>query len=199
MTFIFGLESNLISILFCLIEIKPNDDKIETIIKFNHDNKMASILQNFNLLNGVKQNDEKSISTIIRESVPSLSTSQIYNLLKFNHMDVELQQNWEFIYEIIGLLNVVKYDDIIEFLESVQNYKEVSSRTIFEHFYFEKQRLNYIADISRIRDKIEQEGLVKCRKCGSGNTISVTVQTRSADEAADVMVTCNDCLFKFKE
>ncbi len=162
---------------------------------------MSSILQNFNLLNGIRANGDKSksLTTILRESVPSLTQTQIQNLSRYNHMDLENDRNGEFILEIIGLLRVSSYEGVIDFLDSIENYPEVSSRTIFENFYFEKERMNYIADISRIRDKIEQEGLVKCRKCGSGNTISVTVQTRSADEAADVMVTCNDCLFKFKE
>jgi DNA-directed RNA polymerase subunit M/transcription elongation factor TFIIS len=47
------------------------------------------------------------------------------------------------------------------------------------------------------KSKLEVSAGEKCKKCGSENTISISAQTRSADEAQTIKIQCLDCKFRW--
>lgn len=102
-----------------------------------------------------------------------------------------LGEKW-FIYEIIGLIKRYGYEESMEYLTG--NKWGTRKDVIFNAPTLANAKNKVLNDAEIFRRKGEAvAGLFKCRKCGSNETISVDVQTRSADEPMTTKVTCVAC------
>ena len=124
--------------------------------------------------------------------------------LKFNRGDNILTlADRPFVYEIVNMLNKLDYEIVYNFLNA--GWEKVfgsgaglRKKIIFENPLLSKSKDKLAMDMEIYRNKIDVEkGMFTC-KCGSEETLSVSKQTRSADEALTVMVNCLACGKKWR-
>ena len=116
--------------------------------------------------------------------------------LKKNGEYILSSNNFNFVYEIIGMLRVNGFQDTYEYLEKLDIKGKPSSKLIFNSLLFEAEETLYQVEIARIRDEFNVKivGLYACRKCGSQNTLdTISSKQRSSDEAMIYDITCQDC------
>lgn len=149
--------------------------------------------------------EEKSLNKILIENV-GLTKDKVEKLINLMYGDIpmlSIDENSNFTYEVIGLLSEYGYEKTYKFLKEVSENPEgkyPSPKLIFKTDLFKDERETYNSEISKIRDLNELKkgaGMYTCKKCGSKDTVSVTGQTRAADEAETTYVTCNSCGFYF--
>lgn len=107
------------------------------------------------------------------------------------------------IYEFLGLINKIGYDDAIKFFEShsiVPGGKppltvwETRKEVIRDMPTMIDARNKFSRDAGIFTEKLTTvKGVFKCGKCGSEETTYFERQTRSLDEAASIFVTCVSC------
>jgi DNA-directed RNA polymerase subunit M/transcription elongation factor TFIIS len=80
-------------------------------------------------------------------------------------------------------------------LTKIEEYKAL----LFKCKVFDDARKNFLKFIDRLKGKyIKIEGYYTCHKCHKKSTVSYQLQTRSADEQADEIVSCVDCNISWK-
>ncbi len=125
--------------------------------------------------------------------------------LKFQRGDNILTlEDRPFIYEIVDMLSVLDFVVVYNFLNAgwekvFGSETDLRRKIIFENPLLEKSKDKMAMDMEIYRSKVEVTvGAYDCKKCGSSETLTVTKQTRSSDEAATVMVSCLQCQHKWK-
>ena len=118
--------------------------------------------------------------------------------LKFRDGEYRLTlEDRNFVYEIVWLLKEVGYEKTYNFLsadwEKVLGSHNIRKRMLFENPLLDRARDKFILDMDIFKTTVQVEAGEKCRKCGSEETISVTMQTRSADEASTIKHVCVAC------
>jgi DNA-directed RNA polymerase subunit M/transcription elongation factor TFIIS len=164
---------------------------------------MATLnLQNLSLPINLRGRSSKSVEAFLREYT-KLDSTQIEELTSLKRGDDSLlsanfSDNQGLLYETIYLLNSKGYDYTFEQLEKIANdYNlKINANFILETTLFEKEQLDYQKEISRLRDKIENEdvdSIVQCNKCKSYNVSYVRAERqRGGDEAEITRYTCNN-------
>ncbi len=122
--------------------------------------------------------------------------------LKFNNGEHKLTlEDRNFVYEMVWLLNQVGFEKTFNFLstdwEKVLGSHNIRKRMLFENPLMDKTRDKFILDMDIFKNVVEVEAGEKCRKCGSEETMSVVMQTRSCDELAQLKFTCLQCKHKW--
>lgn len=150
-------------------------------------NTLDNILKNYTYID--KDDKEKK-----------LDQSQIKKLLNLKKkdgsdmLDIDLSY---FLIDLLGLITELGFEEALKYYKDKKADKE--REIIFDSMPFANaKRINYIDLVSSlIEEKVE--GIYKCKKCGSWNTITKTIQTRRADEAATEFTNCKDCGNKQRE
>lgn len=110
-------------------------------------------------------------------------------------------ENRPFIYEIVGMLSVLDFVIVYNFLNAGWDKifdGDIRKKIIFENPLLEKSKDKLAMDMEIYRSKVEVAmGAYNCRKCGSQETLTVTSQTRSSDEPMTVRVSCLQCQYKW--
>ena len=126
---------------------------------------------------------------------------QIDKLLKLKLGKKELLslKDRPLLYDILGLLNYMGFEDAYEYLK--KNQKEENGYSIVKNSppYNEAKR-RYFLDITeqlRAENNII-DGIYDCPKCSSKKVTTELKQTRRADEAMTVINTCTNCGFLWK-
>ena len=141
--------------------------------------------------------DEKSLKSILQEYCPQLSSDEIKTILGLkntNDTNINIADNRTFIYEMIGLINDIGYNKVINFLKSI---KLSDDKVFFELSIYDTERAKYKDDIEKMREKLKLKNGKKCFKCGNNNTYTTDVQRSSGDEGAKTINFCVDCQFFF--
>ena len=153
--------------------------------------------------------DIKSINNTLislkKEDGSSLVTkdqSEALSSLKFENGEFILTlEDRNFLYEIMWMLNEVGYDISYNFLsanwEKVLGSHNIRKKMLFENPLLEKARDKFKLDLDIYKTKVEVSAGEKCRKCGSIETISITKQTRSCDEAPTIKISCLSCKYRW--
>ena len=108
-----------------------------------------------------------------------------------------------FIYEIINMLYTLDYEIVYNFLST--NWETVfgadpniRKKILFENPLMGPAKTRQDMDMEIFRGQIQVvQGAVDCRRCGSGETLSLEKQNRGADEATSIRVTCLQCGYKW--
>lgn len=134
---------------------------------------------------------------IVNDSqIKLLQSLRLENHEPFFSLDAE-NRNW--IYNIISALYTLSFNELYESLTT----KTWSTRE--QYFFSEFPLLEYSRqkqqiDINNITHKTEvSKGSFKCKICGSERVISMSSQTRKADEAQTIKNTCAACGNKWTE
>lgn len=145
---------------------------------------------------GIVQSFESLISEYADDlNITKKDIAKLSNLKK-NGEYILNSNNFNFVYEIIGMLRVNGFQDTYEYLEKLDIKGKPSSKLIFNSTLFEAEETLYQAEIARLRDEFNVKivGLYSCRKCGSQNTLdTISSRQRSPDEAMIYDITCQDC------
>lgn len=164
----------------------------------------------------MSSSSKKTVSVgSILSSLNFLTKDQIQNLvnLKFNNGEEKLSlEDVNFIYEIVWIIKKLGYDVGYNFLSrdwekelNIESESEIISETgsetiselrkkiLFENPLLENAKEKFNVDMNIYKTKVEVQAGEKCKKCGSEETISATKQTRSADEMAQIKITCINC------
>jgi DNA-directed RNA polymerase subunit M/transcription elongation factor TFIIS len=164
---------------------------------------MATLnLQNLNLPINLKGKSSKSVEAFLKEYT-NLTSKQIEELTSLKRGDdfllnVNSNDNQGFLYETMYLLNSKGYEYTLEHLTKIANDYSIiiNANFILETSLFEKEQLDYQKEISRLRDKIENndiESIVQCGKCKSYSVSYVRAERqRGRDEAEITKYTCNN-------
>lgn len=125
--------------------------------------------------------------------------------LKFDSGDKILTlEDRPFVYEVANMLGKMDYDIVYNFLNAgwekvFGSGAGIRKKIIFENPLLSKSKDKLAMDMEIYRNKIDVEsGAFDCRKCQSKETLSVARQTRSADEATSVFVSCLSCGYKWR-
>jgi DNA-directed RNA polymerase subunit M/transcription elongation factor TFIIS len=141
---------------------------------------------------------EKSLQVILSEYCPQLTEEQIKVLTSFknaNDEDINIMNDRDFIYEMIGLINDIGYSKVISLFKSKKTI--TSDKMFFELDIYNDEREKYFDDIKKLRQKIQLTNGKRCTKCGNKNTLTSERQMRSGDEGATVINFCVDCQIQF--
>lgn len=102
-------------------------------------------------------------------------------------------------YEILCLIHQTSFNEVYNYLKKNKGLNQKDLITNFPPLYRKMRENIYRIEIDHLKKKERSVGMYKCIYCGSENTISMDVQTRSADEEQDTFVRCLDCKQKFKD
>jgi DNA-directed RNA polymerase subunit M/transcription elongation factor TFIIS len=157
-----------------------------------------------------------------------LNSTQINTLLDIKYPNSQTiifnENNLDIVYQIIGLLNKVGYDQtlalmqgdsILKDLQLNKNFliardegksvtptltkADIDEALTYGASVFTDVYNNYQGNAKILREPtLESKGAVDCVKCGSGNTTSMQKQVRSADEPMSTFNRCKICNFKWK-
>jgi DNA-directed RNA polymerase subunit M/transcription elongation factor TFIIS len=150
-------------------------------------NTVSEILKNYIYID--QNNKEKKLDQTQIKKLLNLKKQDGSDML-----DVDLPY---FSIDLLGLISEIGFDDALKYYK--ENKSEDERTIIFGSDPFSNaKRVNYIDLVSSlIEEKVE--GIYKCKKCGSWNTITKTIQTRRADEPATEFTTCKECGNKQRE
>lgn len=114
--------------------------------------------------------------------------------LKFNGENLLSLKNRAFILDIIGLFNIIGFE---EGLEYINNVKDVDSleQILKKAPPFKEARLHYYLNLTApLREKATaEESLKKCKRCGGRHVTTTPFSSRRADEAITEKNFCRDC------
>jgi len=151
------------------------------------------------ILTGIKKEDGTDLVT--KEQADTLAA------LRFKESGEQILtlEDRNFLYEIIWLLQSEKvgYEGVYNFLttnwEKVLGKHNIRKKMLFENPLMSKEREKFLLDMEIYRNKVDvEEGGIDCPRCKSSSTISREKQTRSADEAMSIYVTCIDCKYRWQ-
>ncbi len=157
-------------------------------------------LSNYDKNAGFKIPDEKDLVTILKENTElnAIEIKNILNVRKNNGMQTltlenEADEDIGYIFEIIGLINKIGYEETYKFLK--ENNDEVDEKTVLKSTFFDDMKRKYNMETAKMRNKVKisSNGQFTCPRCGSKDTSSVEQQTRAGDEGSTVFITCNGC------
>ena len=142
-----------------------------------------------------------TINSVLEKYVTEQEAKNLTEL-KFENGENKLSMKHPyFTYEIAWLLRETGYEKTYNFLstnwEEVLGSEDIRNKMLFENPLMSPAKDKFIKDMNIYKEKITVEAGEKCKKCGSTETISVTKQTRSADEAATIKITCLSCKFRW--
>lgn len=141
-------------------------------------------------------------SIVKEDGSPLVTQEQAITLtsLRFSNGEVVMEPSDKyFSYEIVNMLNKINYEVVYNFLSTdwigvFGNIPDIRRKILFDNPLLSSAKDKQLLDMEIFRRRIDVvEGGVKCKKCGSDNTISMEKQTRSADEPMTIMVTCQQC------
>lgn len=146
------------------------------------------------ILSSIKKEDGTDLITI--------SEAENLSNLKFeNGENILTLQDKNFLYEIIWMLTKVGYEKTYNFLstnwEKIFGPQNIRKKILFENPLLAPAREQFDLYMEIFKSKIEVSAGEKCKKCKSENTISISAQTRSADEAQTIKIQCLECKFKW--
>jgi len=146
------------------------------------------------ILTSIKKEDD---STLITKTEAKNLTSLTFK----NNEPILSLQDKNFLYEIIWMLAKIEYTQVYNFLstdwEKVFGSHNIRKKMLFENPLLSSTRDQFEIYMDIFKTKIEVSAGEKCKRCKSDNTISITAQTRSADEAATIKIQCLACSFKW--
>lgn len=154
---------------------------------------LESILRKIPIPNGTLS--EEQIQMIV-----SLRWKDGTNLL--NPIDLKSQR---FMYEILGiLLSDNEMQQNVQRLQTQLNSYDVQMKDIttvlLDSKAFKREKNMYLADKDRMRRSTEVvKGTEKCKKCGSIQTNTIEIQTRSGDEPMTHFTKCLACGFSWRD
>jgi len=157
---------------------------------------------------------EKVLSSLVKKVDDNegelLTTKQVEALMGLQFSDgvpmlsLDTDESKGFVLDISWLIQKLGFDIVYEFLskdwekllripeEASSDYKR--ARIIRDNPIFSKNRDNLLLELYYFKNPIMiSESSVNCIRCGSNETLSTSKQTRSADEPADIRVTCLMC------
>ena len=145
----------------------------------------------------------KDVSSIL-VSLGGISKSEADTLTELKFSDGEkilsLEEVW-FIYEMVWVLKQVGYEKTLNFLsvnwEKVLGKMNIRKKMLFENPLMEKTKEKFALDMEIYRNKVDVEKGEPCKRCRSENTIAVSVQNRSSDEAETIKIRCLSCNFRW--
>jgi DNA-directed RNA polymerase subunit M/transcription elongation factor TFIIS len=141
---------------------------------------------------------EKSLQTILGEYCPQLNEEQIKTLMSLKNTegeDINIMNDRDFIYEMIGLINDIGYNKVLALVKNNQSH--MNDKLFFDLDIYNEEREKYYDDIKKLREKIQLTNGKRCTKCGNKNTLTNERQMRSGDEGATVINFCVDCQIQF--
>jgi DNA-directed RNA polymerase subunit M/transcription elongation factor TFIIS len=149
------------------------------------------------LQNLIDIKEEKSLKIILQEYCPQLSADEIKTILQLrnNNTVINIIEDKNFIYELIGIINDIGYSRAIK--PFITDKKEIKPESFFSLDIYDKERAKYLDDIKKLREKIQLSNGKQCRKCGNKNTVTNEAQRSSGDEGAKVINFCVDCQLFF--
>lgn len=129
-------------------------------------------------------NEEKNIDILEKN---------IYNKLKKNKDEDITDKYYLYIYQIIGdILNEKKLKEILSDIKK--------NKLGWKHNSFDNISNSIAEQNEFIQNPFQvEEGVFKCKKCGSKRVYSYSVQERSCDEGMSVNAECIACKTKWKE
>lgn len=177
------------------INIREIEDSDDTEIIYE-DNASEEIFINI-------QNILKNTGIFTDNQIINLTSLQFKrNSEKFNFINLN---NKAFLYDVIGYCydNQEKIDEIIENFKDVINKNQNQNLSDYDFLFksqafFNEEKI-YFAEIEQSKEKMEvKKGILACPRCKSMKTLTVTKQTRSADENFTLFNTCSICGNKWK-
>jgi DNA-directed RNA polymerase subunit M/transcription elongation factor TFIIS len=142
------------------------------------------------------------ILTRVKINNKPLEKSQIDKLIKLKHKNNTMLnlKNRAFIYDIVGLINILGFEKAYDYLK--KNQKNDHDVDIIKQAYpFREAKLQYYLDITaRIREKADQKlSIYECPRCKAKNVQTETKQTRRADEAITEINKCRECGYTWRQ
>uniref|UniRef100_A0A6C0ADW0 TFIIS-type domain-containing protein n=1 Tax=viral metagenome TaxID=1070528 RepID=A0A6C0ADW0_9ZZZZ len=175
------------------INIREIEDSDDTEIIYE-DNASEEIFINI-------QNILKNTGIFTDNQIINLTSLQFKrNSEKFNFINLN---NKAFLYDVIGYC----YDNQDKINEIIENFKDVINKNqnlsdydiLFKSQAFFNEEKIYFSEIEQSKEKMEvKKGILPCPRCKSMKTLTVTKQTRSADENFTLFNTCSICGNKWK-
>ena len=150
-------------------------------------NTLEDILKNYTYID--KNDKEKKLDQTQIKKLLNLKKKDGSNML-----DLDIPY---FLIDLLGLISEMGFEESLTYYKDKRADKERD--IVFDSTPFANaKRINYIDLVSSlIEEKVE--GIYKCKKCGSWNTTTKSIQTRSADEPATEYTTCKECGNKQRE
>jgi len=131
-----------------------------------------------------------------------LEKNEIDKLLKLKHGDeaMLMLKNRPFLYDIIGLIEIMGFDNAYDYLKKEQ--KSDSNTDILKKAppYKEARLQYYLTLTEKIREKAnEKDSLKECPRCKTRKVRTEVQQTRRADEPLAEINTCRNCGYTWKD
>ena len=142
------------------------------------------------------------ILTRVKINNKPLEKNQIDKLIKLKHKNNTMLnlKNRAFIYDIVGLINILGFEKAYDYLK--KNQKNDHDVDIIKQAYpFREAKLQYYLDITaQIREKADQKlSIYECPRCKAKNVQTETKQTRRADEAITEINKCRECGYTWRQ
>ena len=130
-----------------------------------------------------------------------LEKNQIDKLLKLKHNNEPLLslKNRAFLYDIIGLIEILGFDEAYNYLKNEQKNTNIDD-IIKKAPPFKEARLEYYLNITdQIREKAnEEESVIECPRCKKRRVKTMLKQDRRADEGISSYNLCKECGHNWK-
>lgn len=140
----------------------------------------------------------QTVADLLQRMVPTLQPNYIQALLAMIWRGQQLLSldDPQFVYNIAGFIRNPKggFESTYTYLTdpALQEYRS-KDEILFMSPLLKPARDKADIDAEILRNKVLVTKGVKCRRCGSSNTISAEKQIRSADEPMTVIVSCLNC------
>lgn len=141
---------------------------------------------------------QKTVATLLQRMVPTLQSNAIQALviIMWRGQPLLSVDDLQFLYNIAGFIRNEKggFESTYTYLTDplLQEYKS-KDEILFMAPLLKPARDKADIDAEILRNKVVLTKGIKCRRCGSSNTISAEKQIRSADEPMTVIVSCLNC------
>ena len=130
-----------------------------------------------------------------------LEKNQIDKLLKLKHNNEPMLslKNRAFLYDIIGLIEILGFDEAYNYLKNEQKNTNIDD-IIKKAPPFKEARLEYYLNITdQIREKAnEEESVIECPRCKKRRVKTMLKQDRRADEGISSYNLCKECGHNWK-
>lgn len=138
-------------------------------------------------------------TTLVSLNVEKDEAKALTDLNFVNNGPILTMEDRYFIYEVLGMLKKVGYEETYKFLNQGWEYSlGIRKKMLFESPLMRRAREKFQVDMEIYRNKPDPvtHG-EKCLKCQSDSTISITTQTKSSDEISTIKVKCLQCGFRW--
>ena len=130
-----------------------------------------------------------------------LEKSKIDKLIRLKHQDENMLsiKNRAFLYDVIGLIELLGFTDAYNYLKKNQKNKYDTDILKNAPPFKEARRSYFLTITEKIRQEAEQKlSIYECGRCKSKNIQSEVKQTRRADEAITEIHKCRECGFTWR-